>query len=75
MLKKLFETCEFIPNFDIQMKRRESSVVFWNALKIRKSNAPYIEIRKFLKSLLLCGTDGFKILDYSGMNFGKRICC
>lgn len=74
-LKMLYAACDFIPNFDVQMRRRKASTIFWNALRIRKSNASYAETRKYLKSLLLCETNGFDSLDYKSMNYGKRICC
>ncbi len=63
--------------FDIQFKRRQVSVAFWNALRVQNSNAGHKDNLLYLKNLFseVGLQECFRCLDYKRMNVYKRILC
>ena len=62
-------------DFELQMQRREVSILFWNALRIEKSKCSWKEARVFLENLLRdkSVTCNFEKLDFCRMNKYKRV--
>ena len=62
-------------NFELQMQRREISILFWNALRIEESSCSWKEAKIFLAGLLQdkSVTCNFDKLDYARMNKYKKV--
>ena len=62
-------------DFELQMQRREITILFWNALRIQGCSCSWKEAKVFLKGLLSdkCVTSNFEKLDYARMNKYKKV--
>lgn len=73
----LFTEREELDNYRDQLQCRQSSIAFWNAIRIGNADTSYREARKYLLEIFTdnSAAEGRKKLDYAHMNKYKRVLC
>ncbi len=71
---EIAKMCLDFPNFELQMKRRELSIVFWVSLNVRKTNNSTLYATKKLRSF--CNehniSDLYKTIDFNRISKSKK---
>lgn len=73
LLEKRKETDEF----KVQLQCRQTSIAFWNAIRVKEAGTGYKEAKMYLTDLFTENSvqAGLKELNYSKMNRYKRVVC